>query len=94
MAVGHCRPLHDDMMIYARTDAHYLPYIASCLQHELLAAKQSKGKPAPIDLALQRSANVSRRLYEKPTSEVKHQTLDQAMHDDALGADVLQVVTL
>ena len=62
-------------MDYARTDAHFLPYIARCLQQELLQAKHSNGKNAPVTLALQRSANVSRHLYEKPTSEVKCLTI-------------------
>lgn len=57
-------------MEYARTDAHFLPYIARCLQQELLQAKQGTGRPLPITVALQRSANVTRHLYEKPTSQV------------------------
>ena len=65
-----CRPLPEEMMTYARVDAHYLLYIASCLQQELLEAKQQAGKSSPLSMALQRSANVSRHLYEKSTSQV------------------------
>ncbi|KAK9822142.1 hypothetical protein WJX74_010568 [Apatococcus lobatus] len=69
LADWRIRPLPDGMMEYARTDAHFLPYIARCLQQELLRAKHSNGHSSPMTLALQRSANVTRHLYEKPTSE-------------------------
>lgn len=65
------RPLPQELQDYARTDVHYLLYIADVLRAELAA----KGQPALED-ACRRSHVMSLSLYSKPTPEVGRPAVD------------------
>jgi len=65
LADWRIRPLPDELLNYARTDTHFLIYIASRMKNELL----SMGPPGQRDLArvLSESSKVCLQLYNKPT---------------------------
>ena len=60
------RPLSKELVDYARTDVHFLVYIAEVLRSELAA----KG-PNALEDACRRSHLMSLNLYSKPTSQVR-----------------------
>ena len=59
-----CRPLPQPMLDYARQDAHYLVYLAHCLQLEL---RSGQGQ---LQTAWLRSQKMALHLYAKSTREV------------------------
>lgn len=62
---GVCRPLAKELIEYARTDVHFLLYIADVLRAELAARGQSM-----LQDAYRRSHAMALTLYTKPTAQV------------------------
>lgn len=71
------RPLPEEMIIYARTDAHYLLYIADCLRNELLQGDSTCQYRKNRDISVMGSMYVEcvrrcnlmcMQLYEKDTT--------------------------
>lgn len=60
------RPLAEELVEYARTDVHYLPYIAEVLRSEL-----NSRAPDALEEACRRSQVMSLNLYSKPASQVR-----------------------
>ncbi len=65
-----CRPLADELVEYARTDVHFLLYVANVLRAELAA----KGESVLQD-ACRRSHAMAVTLYIKPTAQVNTNTM-------------------
>ncbi|KAK9816641.1 hypothetical protein WJX72_003201 [[Myrmecia] bisecta] len=67
------RPLPPHLLLYARTDVHYLPFIADQLLAELLDAgdmqPSSSTQPSALQRARERSQLVTLTLYAKDTAE-------------------------
>jgi len=61
------RPLGPEMMRYARTDTHYLLYIADQLRNKLLLQESRPGQESPLARVLEESKQVCLRQYQKPT---------------------------
>ncbi len=62
---GVCRPLAKELIEYARTDVHFLLYIANVLRAKLAARGQSV-----LQDACRRSHAMALTLYTKPTAQV------------------------
>ncbi|XP_024520048.1 protein RRP6-like 3 [Selaginella moellendorffii] len=61
------RPLPEDILLYARSDAHFLLYIARKLYSELLQGETDLAN-APLQMATRRSHLICLQLYEKDAS--------------------------
>ncbi|KAI5079547.1 hypothetical protein GOP47_0005026 [Adiantum capillus-veneris] len=72
LADWRLRPLPEEMLVYARTDAHYLLYIADCLQNELLQGRNmhqnSSHSTSLYEECVRRSNLMCLQLYEKDTT--------------------------
>ncbi|KAH7351796.1 hypothetical protein KP509_19G014700 [Ceratopteris richardii] len=72
LADWRLRPLPEEMLLYARTDAHYLLYIADCLQNELLqggsVCQNSMYTVSMYGECVRRSNILCLQLYEKDST--------------------------
>ncbi|MCO5599117.1 hypothetical protein L7F22_053217 [Adiantum nelumboides] len=72
LADWRVRPLPEEMFVYARTDTHYLLYIADCLQNELLQGinmhQNSSDSISMYGECVRRSNLMCVQLYEKDTT--------------------------
>uniref|UniRef100_A0AAQ4P3G6 Exosome complex component 10 n=1 Tax=Gasterosteus aculeatus aculeatus TaxID=481459 RepID=A0AAQ4P3G6_GASAC len=64
LADWRIRPLPDEMVQYARTDTHYLPYIYDCVRAQLLDSNY--GKPGLLQSVWNKSRDISLKKYVKP----------------------------
>ncbi|XP_054464989.1 exosome component 10 [Anoplopoma fimbria] len=64
LADWRIRPLPEEMLQYARTDTHYLPYIYDCMRARLLDVNH--GQPGLLQSVWNKSKDISLRKYIKP----------------------------
>ncbi|XP_045784912.1 exosome component 10 isoform X2 [Maniola jurtina] len=64
MADWRLRPLTPELITYARTDTHFLPYICKKMRADLIRA--GNGDPHLLEKVFKRSQEVSGRTYTKP----------------------------
>uniref|UniRef100_A0A8C2XFY6 Exosome complex component 10 n=1 Tax=Cyclopterus lumpus TaxID=8103 RepID=A0A8C2XFY6_CYCLU len=64
LADWRIRPLPEEMVQYARTDTHYLPYIYDCVRAQLLDFNH--GQPGLLQSVWNKSRDISLKKYVKP----------------------------
>ncbi|TNN87706.1 Exosome component 10 [Liparis tanakae] len=64
LADWRIRPLPEEMLQYARTDTHYLPYIYDCVRAQLLDVNH--GQPGLLQSVWNKSRDISLKKYVKP----------------------------
>lgn len=64
LADWRIRPLPEEMVQYARTDTHYLPYIYDCVRAQLLDLNH--GQPGLLQSVWNKSKDISLKKYAKP----------------------------
>ncbi|XP_056278938.1 exosome component 10 [Pseudoliparis swirei] len=64
LADWRIRPLPEEMLQYARTDTHYLPYIYDCVRAQLLDFNH--GQPGLLQSVWNKSRDISLKKYVKP----------------------------